>query len=131
MLPGAVQVSIVHGFNDANYGFIALPTWPTNVWELSRGANQVDFVLSTPAPVGGLLYWEGLADMPFEAVSAGATSVLITHNENDLTKPIFVMTTWNTTAWDSVADRNLNDATVKFSTPAPVGGGVALWKTAT
>ena len=129
---GAVQVSIVHGFNDSTYGFIVLPTWgTTTVWQMSTDANQVDFLFSTPAPSGGQIYWEGLVNMPSATVTAGSTSYAITHSANDATKPIFVTPSWNTTVWDYVPSRTADTATVYFSTPAPVGDGTIRWKTAT
>lgn len=130
LTPGDVSVTIDHNLNDATTGILVMSNWNTSRWWAGQLANQITINLATPAVAGAIIYWKAVVGMASLAVVAGATSALITHNSNDASIGIFATPSWNTAVWDSTADRTVNTATLKFSTPVPAGGGILLWEPA-
>lgn len=115
----ATSATIQHNMGDATTGILILPSWNTTVWYTSLGANAATVYFATPASADAVIYWEAFASMPTVSVTQDEISVVITHSQNDIAVPLFVTPNWNTTVWDSTADRTADTATVFFSSPAP------------
>lgn len=77
-----------------------------------------------PASVGAILL------MPILDVTVGANFVVIPHNKSSATIPIFVTPNWNTTIFDSTADRTPDTAKIYFGASAQGAAPQVTWRVA-